>query len=82
MESTGTEISSARLTQVPPLEPEIVGNRRGRRHPALVASRQLPGRGTESGSEGPLTMHRGPEGKKILAGLLIDRFLPLKEEWY
>jgi ABC-type phosphate/phosphonate transport system substrate-binding protein len=27
-------------------------------------------------------LHQDPEGKKLLAGLLIDRFIPLKEEWY
>jgi hypothetical protein len=27
-------------------------------------------------------MHLDPEGKKILAVLLIDRFLPMQEEWY
>lgn len=50
--------------------------------PPLVASRQLPAAERERLQQALLTMHQDPEGKKILAGLLIDRFLPLKEEWY
>jgi hypothetical protein len=27
-------------------------------------------------------MHQDPEGKKILAELMIDRFIAPREEWY
>jgi len=27
-------------------------------------------------------MHQDPEGKKILAELMIDRFIPVRDEWY
>lgn len=50
--------------------------------PPLVASRRLPAAERERLEQTLLTMHQDPEGKKILTGLLIDRFLPLKEEWY
>jgi phosphonate transport system substrate-binding protein len=50
--------------------------------PPLVASPKLPPAEQQRLREALLTMHQDPEGRKILAGLLIDRFLPLKEEWY
>ena len=50
--------------------------------PPLVASRQLPAAERERLQQALLTMHQDPEGNKILGELLIDRFLPLKEEWY
>jgi phosphonate transport system substrate-binding protein len=50
--------------------------------PPLVASQKLSSAEYERLREVLLTMHRDPEGKKILAGLLVDRFLPLQEEWY
>lgn len=50
--------------------------------PPLVVSRHLPAAERERLQEALLSMHQDPEGKKILAGLLIDRFLPLQEEWY
>lgn len=50
--------------------------------PPLVASRQLPAAEREHLQQTLLSMHRDPEGRKILAELLIDRFLPLQEEWY
>ena len=50
--------------------------------PPIVASRLLPAAEQEKLRQALLTMHQNPEGKKILAELLIDRFLPLKEEWY
>jgi phosphonate transport system substrate-binding protein len=50
--------------------------------PPLVVSRHLPAAERERLQQTLLAMHRDPEGKKILAGLLIDRFLPLQEEWY
>jgi len=50
--------------------------------PPLVASRHLPAAARERLQQALFNMHRDPEGRKILAGLLIDRFLPLEEEWY
>jgi phosphonate transport system substrate-binding protein len=50
--------------------------------PPLVVSRHLPATERERLQRALLSMHRDPEGKKILAELLIDRFLPLQEEWY
>lgn len=29
-----------------------------------------------------LSMHQEPEGKKILSALMIDRFVPVEEQWY
>ena len=50
--------------------------------PPLVASRHLPAAERERLQQTLLSMHQDPEGRKILAELLIDRFLPLQEEWY
>ena len=50
--------------------------------PPLVVSRHLPAAEREQLQQALLTMHLDPEGRKILAELLIDRFLPLREEWY
>jgi phosphonate transport system substrate-binding protein len=50
--------------------------------PPLVASRHLPEAERERLQQALFSMYRDPEGRKILAGLLIDRFLPLQEEWY
>jgi len=50
--------------------------------PPLVVSRQLPAAERERLQQTLLAMHRDPEGRKILGELLIDRFLPLQEEWY
>lgn len=50
--------------------------------PPLVASRHLPAAERQRLQKALLAMHQDPEGKKILAGLLIDRFIPLQEEWY
>jgi phosphonate transport system substrate-binding protein len=50
--------------------------------PPLVASGQFPSSERERLQQALLTMHQNPEGKKILAGLMIERFLPLQEEWY
>jgi phosphonate transport system substrate-binding protein len=50
--------------------------------PPLVASVRLSQRDRERLEQLLLTMHQDQEGKKILAELLIDRFIPLKEEWY
>jgi len=50
--------------------------------PPLVASRHLPGSEKARIRELLLAMHQDPEGKRILAELMIDRFLPPREEWY
>lgn len=50
--------------------------------PPLVASRQLPASERERLQQTLFAMDRDPEGRKILAELLIDRFLPLQEERY
>lgn len=50
--------------------------------PPLVVSRHLPAAERERLQQALLSMHQDPEGKKILAGLLVDRFLPLQEKWY
>ncbi len=50
--------------------------------PPLVASRHLPAAEGKRLQQVLLSMHQDPEGKKILSELLIDRFLPLQEEWY
>ena len=50
--------------------------------PPLVASRHLPSSDRDRLQQVLLTMHQEPEGRQILEKLLIDRFMPLKEEWY
>jgi phosphonate transport system substrate-binding protein len=50
--------------------------------PPLVASGRVPASEQKKLRHTLLTMHQDPEGKQILAKLLIDRFLPLQEEWY
>ena len=50
--------------------------------PPLVASRQLDGEAKARIQRLLFTMHQDPEGKKILAELMIDRFIPPREEWY
>lgn len=50
--------------------------------PPLVASARLAPRDRQRLQQLLLTMHEDEQGKKILAELLIDRFIPLKEEWY
>ncbi len=50
--------------------------------PPLVASRQLSGGEKARIRELLLGMQQDPEGKRILAELMIDRFLPPQEEWY
>lgn len=50
--------------------------------PPLVASGRLEPRDRKRLQQLLLTMHEDEQGKKILAELLIDRFIPLKEEWY
>jgi phosphate/phosphite/phosphonate ABC transporter binding protein len=50
--------------------------------PPLVASRQLPNEVKERIRQLLLTMHQDPEGQKLLHELMVDRFIPLQEEWY
>ena len=50
--------------------------------PPLVASRDLPAPMKQRLREILFTMHQDPEGKKILAELMIDRFIPPQEAWY
>jgi phosphonate transport system substrate-binding protein len=50
--------------------------------PPLVASRQFPPADREQIQNLLLAMHQDPEGKKILAELMIDRFIPPRDELY
>jgi phosphonate transport system substrate-binding protein len=50
--------------------------------PPLVASKNLPVESKEHIRKILFSMHQDPEGQKILTELMIDRFIPLKEEWY
>lgn len=50
--------------------------------PPLVASRQLSGAEKGRIRELLLAMHQDQEGRRILAELMIDRFIPPQEEWY
>lgn len=50
--------------------------------PPLVASRHLSATARQRLQQTLLNMHQDPEGRAILAALLIDRFTLLKEEWY
>ncbi len=50
--------------------------------PPLVASGHLPQEYRERLQKVLLAMHQDPEGKKILAELLIHRFVAPREEWY
>jgi len=50
--------------------------------PPLVASRQLAAKIQEQVREVLFAMHQDPEGRQILSELMIDRFVPIQEEWY
>jgi len=50
--------------------------------PPLVASRQFPPADRERVQKVLFTMHQDPEGKRILTELMIDRFIPPRDEWY
>jgi phosphonate transport system substrate-binding protein len=50
--------------------------------PPLVASRQFPPADRERIQNLLLAMHQDPEGKKILAELMIDRFIPPRDALY
>jgi phosphonate transport system substrate-binding protein len=50
--------------------------------PPLVASKNLPAEAKEHIRKILFSMHQDPEGQKILTELMIDRFIPPKEEWY
>ena len=49
--------------------------------PPLVASRQFPPAERERIQNVLFAMHQDPEGKKILAELMIDRFIPPRDEF-
>ncbi len=50
--------------------------------PPLVAASSVPSDLKKRVREIVLTMNEDPEGRKILANLLIDRFIVPREEWY
>jgi phosphonate transport system substrate-binding protein len=50
--------------------------------PPLVASRQFPPAERERIQNVLFAMHQDPEGNKILAELMIDRFIPPRDELY
>ena len=50
--------------------------------PPLVASRQFPPAERERIQNVLFAMHQDPEGKKILAELMIDRFIPPRDDLY
>lgn len=50
--------------------------------PPLVASGHLSRESQARIRELLFTMHLDPEGKKILDELMIDRFIPARDEWY
>ena len=50
--------------------------------PPLVASRQFPAADRERVQNLLFAMHQDPEGKRILTELMIDRFIPPRDEWY
>jgi phosphonate transport system substrate-binding protein len=51
-------------------------------NPPMVASPYLPNQQKERIRQFLFSMHRDPEGKRILNELMIDRFMAPKEEWY
>jgi phosphonate transport system substrate-binding protein len=50
--------------------------------PPLVASRQFPPADRQRIQNLLFAMHQDPEGKKILAELMIDRFIQPRDELY
>jgi phosphonate transport system substrate-binding protein len=50
--------------------------------PPLVAARHLSSQVKELIRELLFSMHESPDGREILESLMIDRFVPPKEEWY
>ena len=50
--------------------------------PPLVASSTVPSDIKDRVRELILAMHEDPQGRQILTKLLIDRFIPPREEWY
>jgi phosphonate transport system substrate-binding protein len=50
--------------------------------PPVVASNTLGSNLKDSVRNLLLSMHEDPDGKKILKELMIDRFVPPREEWY
>lgn len=60
----------------------IIKKSRAFGNPPLVASRQFPPAEQKQIQKLLFTMHQDPEGKKILSELMIDRFIPPRDEWY
>ncbi|UCG12400.1 MAG: PhnD/SsuA/transferrin family substrate-binding protein, partial [Deltaproteobacteria bacterium] len=50
--------------------------------PPLVAARHLSPEVKARIRELLFSMHKSPEGHEILESLMIERFVPPKEEWY
>jgi len=50
--------------------------------PPLVVAQHLSPQDKELIREVLFSMHQDPAGQKVLESLMIDRFLPPKEEWY
>lgn len=50
--------------------------------PPVVVSHHLPTQFKQAIRQVLLTMHQDPQGREILSGLLIDRFVPAQDEWY
>jgi phosphonate transport system substrate-binding protein len=50
--------------------------------PPLVVAQHLSPKDRGLIREVLFSMHQDPEGQKVLESLMIDRFLPPKEEWY
>jgi len=50
--------------------------------PPLVAAQHLSPQDKAHIRKLLFSMHQDPEGQKVLESLMIDRFVPPKEEWY
>jgi phosphonate transport system substrate-binding protein len=50
--------------------------------PPLVASRHLSGKIQEQVRQLLFSMHQDPEGRHLLGELMIDRFVPVQDQWY
>ena len=50
--------------------------------PPLVIAQHLSSQDKELIRKVLFSMHQDPEGQKVLESLMIDRFLPPKEDWY
>jgi len=50
--------------------------------PPVVASRHLADAEAGKVKEILLSMHRDPQGRRLLAGLHVERFVPARDRWY